>query len=133
MLMIVNCTKPAPDPNVPVTVTEVLRNIHSWDGKIVTVDGWLGNCSGFSCHIHETLDDAELLASGRAGWDNAIDRALGVGGGKEFDVSAESMQFNQVRLKARVSDECRGWGLCYDRSPDLHPISIRQIRSNKDS
>lgn len=130
---VTGCAKPA--PLMPVSVQDVIDNIHAWNGKIVTVDGWLGKCGGLDCHIHPTLADAKTIALidySNDAWKGAMDRAVGIGYDSKFDQTAEPLQLTRVLLKARVSDRCRGWFVgCTDRAPDLTPISIQPNPSGK--
>ena len=114
-------------PNAPVTPADVLQNIHTWDDEEVTIIGWLGNCRGHDCGIYSTLKDAKTVARydyDRDAWRDAMDRRLSIGFDKNFDKMAESLQFHRVKLRGRVSNECRGWTGCTDRAPDIYPISI---------
>ena len=118
-----------PGPEHTVTPTQVRRNIWVWDGKLVTVGGWLGKCSGLDCMMFTSQSDmqaAEMRNSGTREWDRALDRGLGIGFNRDFDRSAAALQWQFVLIRGRVNDHCRGlFGLCYDRTSDLEPISIQ--------
>lgn len=109
-----------------VSVEQVTQNIHAWDGQIVTVSGWLGKCRGLDCAIYATLDDARSIGPiyESNDYQAAMARRLGIGFDAEFDRKAAPLQFRKVRVRGRVSDECRGDNICTDRAPDIHPISI---------
>lgn len=107
-----------PPPNHPVDVNLVIKNIHVWDGKIVTVDGWLGICAGRDCAI---FSDAE-----RAGRRNMEDwkSGLSIGSAPGFDAKAKPLQLSRVLLKARINDDCFP-AKCLDRADVLQPIEIQ--------
>ena len=56
-----------------------------------------------------------------------MDRRLSIAGDKQFDRVAAPLQFRKVRLRGRISDECRGGYICTDRVPDIYPISIKSF------
>jgi hypothetical protein len=124
ILALAACAKPVPSGNV--STTDLIDNIHAWNGKIVTVEGWLGECAGYNCGIFPTLIDARVVASGdyqSDEWGDAMDRGLSIGSADGFDESAAHLQFERVILKARVNDQC--WPAnCTDRANVLEPISI---------
>lgn len=129
---VAGCAKPV--PNGPVVVTDVIENIHYWDGEIVTVRGWLGQCQRLSCVLYSSLSDAIIVASQRpdhAKLSATID-AISIGSNIAFDQAAAPLEFSQVIITGRVSDECRGWTVdCLDRASDIHPISIRSYPHKK--
>jgi hypothetical protein len=115
-------------PVEPVTVTKARDNIHTWNGRIITVQGWLGNCQGYDCGIYPTLPEAKSVMSDdphSSQWQSAMNRRLSIGTAYDFDEKAAPLQFQQVSIQAVLSDVCRGWDRgCTDRAPDLVPLSI---------
>lgn len=127
------CAKPVPDR--PVLVTEVVDNIHAWDGQTVTINGWLVLCQGHTCLLHPNLADAIIVVSAGPDPDEfmaAMDRGISIGSDKKFDAAAAPLQFSQVTVRGKVSDECRGWMVsCLDRASDIYPISIKSNSPTK--
>jgi hypothetical protein len=113
-----------------VSVPDVIRNIHAWNGTVVTVEGWLGTCAGLDCGLFSSLADARLVAArgnGDPHWLGALKRGLSIGYSERFDRRAAPLQFHHVIVVARVSDECRDpppTTICVDRVDDLWPIAI---------
>lgn len=119
----------APNPRVPLPVTEVRDHIVEWDGRIVTVEGWLGRCGGLDCGIYPTLADAQIVAQGNMSTNaemRAMDRRLDIGFDDAFEAAAKPLQFKAVRLKARLNKECYPHK-CKDRADILQPISIEPV------
>ena len=133
LAMVSSCAKEVPDK--PVSVADVVDNIHAWDGKIVTVVGWLGTCQGYDCGLYPTMRDAEIVAtisSDNGGWKIAMGRRVSIGFDEEFDRAAGPLQFSKVSIRGKVSDECRGLFVgCTDRASDLYPISITSYSSER--
>jgi hypothetical protein len=127
ILALAACAKPVPTENV--STADVIDNIHAWNGKVVTVEGWLGECQGYNCGIFPALTDARVVVSGNYQtdeWRDAMNRSLSIGSADGFDETAAPLQFKRVRLKARVNDEC--WPAnCTDRANILEPISIEAL------
>jgi hypothetical protein len=124
---LLSCSPPPPD-NV-VSVTTLTENIVAWDGEHVTVEGWLGKCAGFECHIFATVADMNIISRGdyqSDEWGQSAERSISIGSTEEFDRLAESLQYSFVKLRARVDKTC--WeGLCTDRASVLHPISVSPV------
>lgn len=122
-------------PNEPVVVDDVIKNIHIWDGKFVTVVGWLGTCEGYDCGIYSTLAGAKMAATNsgsKAEWNAAMDRRVSLAFDTKFDRAAKPLQFKLVSIRAKISDECRGFLTgCTDRAPDLYPLSIQSYPPTK--
>jgi hypothetical protein len=116
----------APPPASPVSVAEVIANIRNWDSKVVIIDGWLGPCAGYDCHIYNSKADWEAFVAAPQGsdqWMKAYDKGISIGFTESFDRSAAPLQQSRVRLKARINKDC--WqGGCTDRADVLQPISI---------
>ena len=121
-----------PGPKSTVTPTDVRRNIFLWNGKLITVGGWLGTCAGAECTMFTSKSDMELADIRNyesPEQSEAFGRGLGIGFSERFDQSAALLQHQYVLIKGRVNDECRGfWSACYDRTPDIEPISIELAR-----
>ncbi|HQV04032.1 MULTISPECIES: hypothetical protein [unclassified Novosphingobium] len=112
-----------------MNIDAALRNIYFWDGKEVTVVGWLGLCSGLNCGLYPTQKDALTVVqmdSNSDEWSKAVERGLGVGFVGGFDEKAAPLQFHRVKIRGRLNDDCRlFWqNTCYDRVDDIIPISI---------
>jgi hypothetical protein len=126
-----------PVPPAAVSVDEVIKNIHAWNGTVVMAEGWLGECAGLDCRLFSTLADARLVAArgnGDPRWLDALKRSLGIGYNERFDRQAGPLQFHHVIVVARVSDECRdppSTTICVDRVADLRPISIHAASSRE--
>jgi hypothetical protein len=112
-----------------VPLQEISDNPLRWDGKVVTVEGWLPQCSDLNCFIVPTRADLELVQDGCPGerCDLAIEafdkRAVSIGYDEAFDRSAKPLQGTHVLVTAKVN--AGQWlqpGL--DRSEALQPISI---------
>ena len=132
LAILAGCSKPV--PKTPVLVTDVVDNIHAWDGETVTVHGWLGQCQRLSCNLYSSLSDAIIVASQRpeqAKLSAEID-GISIGSTKKFDQAAAPLQFSEVIVRGIVSDECRGWMVdCMDRASDIYPISIKSNSPTK--
>jgi hypothetical protein len=119
-----------------VSVADVLKNIHSWNGRTVTVEGWLRNCGGYDCGLYQSLEDARIVERGddsSAVWLQAMDRRLSIAHDETFDAQVAGMKFQKIRLKAGVSDRChKRFVVCTDRAPDLQPISFKTISNSKE-
>ncbi len=115
-------------PNMPVSPEIVRKNIHNWNGRDVVIEGWLGECKGYDCHIFETLNDAKLAAKGNSEskkWRQAYDRSIGIDSTLNFDELARPLQFQKVQISGRLSDQCRGlFKGCTDRVADILPSGI---------
>ncbi len=133
LAFVAGCTKQAPDK--PVLVADVIENIHAWDGQFVTVVGWLGTCEGYDCGLYSTLADAKIVAmdsGSMAKWKAAMDRRVSLAFDRKFDQAAKPLQFQQVSIRAKISDECRGLMTgCTDRAPDIYPVSITPYSPKK--
>ncbi|ALG60134.1 hypothetical protein VM77_09220 [Citromicrobium sp. JL31] len=118
-------------PSDAMSVEEVIANIEAFDGKDVTVHGWLGRCSGYDCGLFVSVEDAEMVENGETGsdeWLAAFDRSLRIGGGSAFDALASTMQFREVVIEGRASSECfQPNTFCFDRASDIEPSSIRRV------
>ena len=112
------CAKEAPAPDSVIAVAEADANIASFNGRTVSVRGWLTNpCRGLECAIfpapvkprQDWPDGPHLSIAG----DTLVEPALAVNEGKE------------VILTGVLSSHCRSSGVrCMDRAPDITPISI---------
>ena len=133
LAILAGCAKPV--PKTPVLVTDVVDNIHAWDGQTVTINGWLGVCEGLSCLLHASLDDAVIVispVSDKGEYLAAMDRSISIGSDKKFDAAAAPLQFSEVTVRGIVSDECHGWMvICIDRASDIYPISIKSNSPTK--
>lgn len=109
-----------------LTVPQVAEHIHYLNGKVVTVEGWLGKCAGYDCRISPSRGDTNIIVTvdyHSEKWSAAMDRSLPIGGSEPFDQMAAPLQFSKVRIKARINDRC--WPRnCTDRADILQPISI---------
>jgi hypothetical protein len=132
LALVSSCAKAV--PKGAVSVADIIDNIHAWDGETVTVHGWLGQCQKLSCVLYASLSDAIIVESQRpdqAKLSAAIE-GVSIGSSKTFDNAAAQLQFSEVIIRGKVSDECRGLFVdCTDRGPDLYPISIASYSSER--
>jgi hypothetical protein len=135
LALISGCTKLA--PKTPVTVADVLANIHNWNQQIITIDGWLGICKGYNCRIFQSLADARAADfSQQENQINAdvVDRALSIASDEKFDLAVLQIPFTKIRLKAKVNDECkRKMSVCKDRASNLFVISFKPIPQTEEN
>jgi hypothetical protein len=124
--LIVSCGKPADDV---VQLEEVRANLAEWDGRIVTVEGWLLECEALDCHVVPSRDDLVLLTNACPGdkCDDALEafekRAVSVGSDEGFDQAAKALQGKHVLITATVN--ASAWRhRCLDRCDALQPVSI---------
>jgi hypothetical protein len=114
--------------STPVLPSEARAKISKWHGEDVLLEGWLGECKGYNCHIFDTLSEAKIVANGSSkspGLRKAMDNSLSIGTALNFDDVAAPMQFQKVQLFGRLSDRCRGLFVgCTDRVPDIQPSAI---------
>lgn len=129
-------------PEDAYTVKEVLADISAkeskLDGKVVAINGWLGECGGTNCMIFSTLDDAQKVASYRElpdeEWMPAFNRGLSIGGNDPFDARAFAMQLSEVVVYGEVNaswkkpaDKNGSTFGCLDRCDDIIPSSIEKV------
>jgi hypothetical protein len=114
--------------STPVLPSEARAKISKWHGEDVLLEGWLGECKGYSCHIFDTLSEAKIVANGSSkspGLRKAMDNSLSIGTALNFDDVAAPLQFQKVQMSGRLSDRCRQFTAgCLDRVPDIQPSSI---------
>lgn len=126
----------------PLTVAQYLQQCEVLKGKLVSVAGYVDECSGYSCILYSD-------ESGPAKWDRhfgetlaavhrerdglPVNRAsippepamIGVGESRPFDRKARELQNHYVVITGIVdAHSCTGAGGT-DRSPGLHPTDIR--------
>ena len=140
-LMLGSCAFSAPSD--ALTVSEVLADISSdnsrLDGKIVSIEGFLTECSPLSCSIYSSLEDAEKVAAYHElpenEWMPAYGRGLAIGRGSDaFEIRVQLMGFSKVTVvgevnaawKAPPDDSGTSYG-CLDRCDDIRPHSITLI------
>lgn len=122
-----------------VTVDKLLGQCDAYLGKQVQLAGYLGDCSGYDCHVavDQSRWNAFVAAFNRTrGQRTAQEQAeawsrvdalwpVGVGGGAAFDKKAAPLQRSYVVIAGRIDDHsCDGRGGT-DRSPGIHPTDIR--------
>jgi hypothetical protein len=121
---LVSCSSPPP-PSSPVQVGQLIENIHAWNGKQITVEGWLGKCEGYECAI---FPDPKHASGGTVeDWKTGLSIGSPLDfkeAPADFDERAAPLQFRHVLLKARVNDRCFPNG-CTDRADILQPIDIQ--------
>jgi hypothetical protein len=128
-----------PVPEGTVTPKQVNRYINLWNGKVVTVGGWIGTCAGYDCRLFSTEADMRIVMAGNSDspeWHKAFGRGLGIGSAEGFDQAAAPLQGTYVLIKGRVNDICHPWlgsGGCLDRAADIEPISIQAAKPPKES
>ena len=121
-------------PDRAMTITEVIFNIDSLNGRRVRVAGYLGECAGYDCRLFRNKAEQEqwdrfIAAIMQGGRGNLAEPpALGLGSGEadEFDRRAARYTNSYVIITGIATNRCRyhGQPACTDRSTDLEPIAI---------
>ena len=124
-----------------LTVDQLRAQCETIKGKPVQLAGYLGECSGYDCHLAADKDRHRAWveafnatrgidrADGKkmvAAWDrvNAL-WPVGIGSAEGFDQKAGPMRNSYVVITGRVDDDtCDGQGGT-DRSAGIHPTDIR--------
>ncbi|MEO5938504.1 MAG: hypothetical protein ABIQ43_05785 [Sphingomonas sp.] len=119
-----------------MTVPQVIAQIDGLNGKTVSVRGYLGQCSGYTCglFVDRVGHDAwyrymdAISRRERPPIDNTP--RLGIGAGKVFDAKAASLQNSFVIITGKVTNMCRDNGrpACTDRTTDLEPTDIAPLK-----
>jgi hypothetical protein len=115
------CAEEAPDTYNAITVNQAEQNIQAWNGRTVAVQGWLTEpCGQLSCAIF-----AEPVRRGQE-WPK--EPYLSIASETLVKPALEQLAGKQVILRGVLSSQCRSSGVvCFDRGPDIIPVSIRRI------
>ena len=113
------CSKVPPDPYDPISVADARDRLGYWNGRTVSVRGWLTDpCGEMSCAIFpmrtkvgQEWPDKPYLSIAS---ETLVEPALVANAGSE------------VILRGVLSDECISYN-CSDRAPDITPIAIRRL------
>lgn len=105
-------------PSEPVGVMQIIENSDAWDGKVVIIDGFLGDCEGYDCYILDNQHSNQPFSD---------KYALYVGFSEKFDAAAAPLQHKRVLLIAKINAlEILIPGT--DRSEQLIPLEISAWR-----
>ena len=112
-----------------LTPPEVIADIHRLNGKVVHVEGWLGECNSLDCGLYASLEDAEIVEKNdwhSLEWKAAMDRRLSIGPSPSIDFFwSYILAKRKVTIRARVSDWCHQKNrFCFDRATDIDPIQV---------
>ena len=116
-----------------VSPVEVRQNIQALDGKVVTVEGWIGRCDATNCGLYASLEDAELVEDWRPkdngrpsdAWYAAMNRRVSIGGNAWFDFRVQFFAMSKVKVRGRIDSYCRTEGVfCFDRANELEPVQF---------
>ncbi len=98
-----------------VDVDLIKKNVESLHGKVLVVEGWLGECEGLICSIYPTRDSTL----------GPYKHSVPIGFDEKFDRLAKPLQYRRVILTAQVDKTCStGKVICLDRAGTLRPIDI---------
>ncbi|WP_125958800.1 hypothetical protein [Sphingomonas koreensis] len=97
-------------------------NIGSWNGRTVSVRGWLADpCGDLSCSI--------FPVPVKRGQEWPDGPRLSIAAETLVEASLTENQGKEVVLKGVLSSHCRSRNIrCTDRAPDITPISITTLR-----
>lgn len=132
-LALVGCSQTAKGRKV-VRLSEIIANPGAWNGKVVTIEGWLWRCSGIDCHILTSREDLDVLERGARNesiedMDGVFrDHAVSVGFDEQFDRQAKPLQGKHVLLTAKVNADHWRSG-CLDRCDQLTPVSVQNYHN----
>jgi hypothetical protein len=116
LLVLAACAAVQNQPSL--TVRDVAGDIHRFDGRVVTIRGWLDECKQLSCGLFQTREEATAHQYGN--------HMLSIGSTKSFDRQALDRGPAEVILRARVDAACRDPEVvCMDRASELVPVSVR--------
>jgi hypothetical protein len=96
-------------PITPVLPSEARANIHSWNGRDVLVEGWLGECRALNCQIFDELAEARVAAKGNqktAEWKQAMSKSLSNSKESSFlvELAIGAANFwSAARIECRIS------------------------------
>ncbi len=116
-------------------VTEVLSELEGFDNKQVTIVGWLGSCDYYDCAVYQSLEDAEIVASGEhhlEQWDEAMDRRLNLCMEHDDKLMLDlTSSFSKVIVKGRLDATCmlgakNGTLFCFDGC-DFEAASVERL------
>ena len=105
-----------------LTVRELMENAERYDGRIVTVSGWVETCERLSCSLFQSRREALQRRSPLY--------HLSIGSSPWFDAFARRSAPTRVTLRARFSARCVTdprddvIAICADRVRSLDPIGI---------
>jgi len=113
----------APAPVDTVSVAEAEKNIEAWNGRKVSVQGWLSDpCRGLSCAI--------FSVPVKPGQDWSHVPVLSIAGRTPVEPVLTANQGREVIITGVLNSVCRPAGgmICTDRAPDITPISVVPLR-----
>lgn len=115
------CAPETPDSYTPISVAEADKNIAAWNGRTVSVRGWLTNpCNDESCAI--------FPAPVKPGQDWPDGAGLSIAAETLVEPALTANQGREVVLRGVLSSHCRSGGVkCTDRAPDITPISLTPL------
>jgi len=110
------------------TLEEIIADPSKFDGKTVTVEGWLFKCQDLDCVIFPSKKDLDIMSN--VEMPEAFKKAdsvyklhgVSIGYNANFDHDAKPLQGRHVLLTAKVN--AAEWGGCLDRCAALEPRSI---------
>jgi hypothetical protein len=124
-VLAVGCgSKPTIDTSHTFSVSEILHNIDSLNGKRVKVLGFMPGCGGYDCSLFANEQQARdfLRIASSTGRKEKLPEFVEIGEVRGFDAKAGPFAGRYVVVTGRVTNECRQG--CLDRGPDLVPIDI---------
>ncbi|HEV2748470.1 MAG TPA: hypothetical protein VGW34_14385 [Allosphingosinicella sp.] len=123
-----------------LTVEEVVPRIDELDGQTVSVAGYLSECEGYDCILYRNKEDADererflvaIRVNKRAPVPDRPMLGIGTGTKLEFDAKAAPFRNSYVVITGTITNKCRyqGKSACTDRTTDLEPTEIREIRDS---
>ena len=133
-----------------ITVDQFIADVDELDDQTVKVVGYLGECRGNSCLLYRNEAESADVDRAMSAIRTAIDQgstdvsefpfpdhpAVSIGSGPEgtfvpFDLLAYFYQRSFVVIEGEASNACRSENVvCFDRSSDIKPKSIRWASSD---
>lgn len=101
-----------------MTVSQVLARWEELDDKVISVRGWMGDCTNFRCELHSQADQI-----------GHFDRRNQITLGRqssEFDALLNSYRGREIVVRGKFDDECLR-GICTDRASVLEPIRVLRV------
>jgi len=107
-------------PVSPVTIEEVRRDPRKWDGKWISLEGWINRCWSTDCQLSEKLA-ARPINQGMS---------LSFEGQQSFDNWVKSMLPLRAKVVARLDATCLVNQVCLDRAPMLRGMIVQALQPN---
>jgi len=113
-----------------VSVPDLVEHAADFQGRIVEVHGWMGECQPLGCFIHATQ-----VGAGRHMLDADHHEWISIGAAsRDFDKKATALRGQFVGIRARFDGTCLDdkTTICLDRVAELQPEKANSLFPVKD-